>query len=155
MITYSQFSPTGFDARGLGLPDQQDWLVGPVALNRDSDSLTRSNWEVVTAELVKLGAEIHRFGHWGNGWFEIVLVPPGGEAERCAAEWEAALADYPVANEDHWSELQYREASEYWGHLSLSGRRDECSRAGVSKLAAYRSFGALPDRLTEHLFEEF
>ena len=27
---YRDFAPTGFDSKGLGLPDQQDWFVLPI-----------------------------------------------------------------------------------------------------------------------------
>ena len=51
MITYREFRPSGFDVKGLGLDDRQDWLVAPVTVNRDSNCLERSNWEVVTDDI--------------------------------------------------------------------------------------------------------
>jgi hypothetical protein len=42
MQVYSEFRPSQFDCKGLGCEDQQDWLVAPVANNRDADSLQRS-----------------------------------------------------------------------------------------------------------------
>src|SRR6478735_4201085 len=123
MQTYAEFSPTGFDTRGLGLPDRQDWLVAPVTVNRDSDCLTRSNWEVVTRDLQGFGVaegednpsvEIHRFGHWACDWFEVCLVRPGSPASVKADGWEDCLADYPVASDDHFSDLEHRETTDYW-----------------------------------------
>lgn len=157
MRTYAKFQPSGFDTKGLGLPDRQDWLVAPVTVNRDSDCLTRSNWEVVT-ESFRLNPEasdedefeVHRFGHWACGWFEVCLVKPDTSTARMAEDWESALADYPVASDDHFSDLEYRETSDYWARMSLRERRSECERAGVSKLVAYRN-SDLPDRLWEHL----
>ncbi len=161
MQTYSKFRPSGFDCAGLGCDDQQDWLVAPVGVNRDSDCLTRSNWAVVTADLEaqptlvcdEPDTEIHRFGHWANGWFELMLVRPGSKAAEVAELWENALSEYPVASDDHFSDLETNEAAAYWDHLSLSSRKAECERARVSRFAAYRPFGSLPDRLTERLTE--
>lgn len=115
MITYKEFQPTSFDCKGLGLPDRQDWLVAPVGQNRDSEALYRSNFIVVYEDLIKYGyddVEIHRFGHWGPGWFEIILVRPNTEAAKIAEEWECALSDYPVADEMHLSQLESEEENE-------------------------------------------
>src|SRR5688572_9599267 len=98
MQTYSKFRPSGFDCAGLGCDDQQDWFVAPVATNRDAGCLQRSNWEVVTEDIRKAGdgdCEIHRFGHWANGWFELMLIRPGSEAAKVAELWENALSEYP------------------------------------------------------------
>lgn len=162
MRTYSEFQPSGFDAKGLGLDDRQDWLVCPVTVNRDSDCLTRSNWAVVTAELIACSemteqgepdCEVHEFGHWACGWFKVAIVRPGSKSAEIALAWENALADYPVACDDHFSGLETNEAAEYWSQSSLHSRRDMCERAKVSRFAAYKPFGSLPDRLTERLTE--
>jgi len=116
MQTYSQFRPTGFDARGLSLPDQQNWLVAPCGRNRDSDALTESNFRCC---LKALGGEsdtveVHRFGHWACGWLEIIIVQPGSDAERIANEIESSLADYPVLDDMDFSELENEQANEVW-----------------------------------------
>lgn len=118
MITYREFRPTGFDRAGLGLDDRQDWLVAPVGTNRDADALTRSNWRVVLGDLESKDTgedlEVHRFGHWGPGWFEIILVRPGSECAKCAEAWENALSDYPVACESDFSEEESEESLKVW-----------------------------------------
>lgn len=117
MQTYSEFRPTGFDCRGLGLPDQQHWLVAPCGTNRDADALTRSNFRCC---LKALGGEsetvqVHRFGHWGPGWFEIILIDPANsEAVKAAEEMENSLADYPVLDESDYSQEETEEANEVW-----------------------------------------
>jgi hypothetical protein len=58
-----------------------------------------------------------------------------------------------VASDDHLSDLETNEAAAYWDHLSLSSRKAECERARVTRFAAYKPFGRLPDRLTERLTE--
>jgi hypothetical protein len=109
METYETFRPTGLDPAGLGLRSQQDWLVVPTGRNRDSDLLTLSNFD---AALKMMGGEdddceVHRFGHWANGWFEIIIVKPDTKAATTAGEIEEALENYPVLDEDDWSLREY------------------------------------------------
>jgi hypothetical protein len=124
MQTYRGFAPTGFDARGLALPERQDWLVVPCGRNRDSEALTRANFD---AALEILGGEsesveVHRFGHWACGWFEIILVDPSRESE--VADIEAALESYPVLSDDKHSAYESEEYEETW---RTWGER-ECAR---------------------------
>lgn len=113
-VPYSQWSPTAHDARGLGLDDKQDWLVVGVMRTRDSGPLDESNF---TAVLKALGGEsdtveVHRFGHWGPGWFEIVLVHP--QHADAATKLEDALAYYPVLDENDLYEREHEAAWEAW-----------------------------------------
>jgi hypothetical protein len=116
MTTYSEFRPTGFDCRGRGLPDRQSWFVAPVGRNRDSGPLDESNFAVA---LKILGGksetvEIHRFGHWGPGWFEIILVSPDSIAFTEAERIECSLSDYPVLDDMDFSERESDAANETW-----------------------------------------
>lgn len=116
MQTYSQFKPTPYDCRGLALPDRQTWLVCSVSQTRDSDPLNQSNF---ACALKMLGGEsdtveIHRFGHWGPGWFEIIIVAPNTEAARVAQEIEDRLADYPILDEMDHSQREQEAADETW-----------------------------------------
>ena len=119
MQRYSDFQPTGFDTKGLGLNDQQDWLVCPVSRNRDSGILAESNWAVFGRILDELDPEhndheTHRFGHWANGWFELVIVRPGSSCATEAESIEGALSDYPVLDEDDFSERETEAAQQVW-----------------------------------------
>jgi hypothetical protein len=58
--------------------------------------------------------EVHRFGHWGPGWFEIIILHPDRESE--ADEIEGALANYPVLSDDDFSGLESEETFEAWQH---------------------------------------
>ena len=120
MRTYSDFQPTGFDGKGAFLDTQQDWLVLPVDQTRDSDALSRSNFEIALKELCGERdniCEVHRFGHWGSGWFEIIIINPrAGKTLKKAKSIETALADYPVLDEDHFSETEMNEANEIWSN---------------------------------------
>ena len=143
MMRYGDWQPTGFDPKGLGLSDQQDWLVGPVGQNRDSGCLEQSNFQSMVKALEEVDEsgedfEIHRFGHWANGWFEIILIRPETKAAECAEEIENALENYPVLDDSDFSEREWEEKSEYWQLCSLSERISLCKEAKVSIFAARR-----------------
>lgn len=84
--------------------------------HRDSDVLTRSNFEV---GLKRLGGEsetvqVIREGHWAVGWVEWIKIDASDEkALKLADEMAAALEDYPVLDESHWSEKEHDENYEY------------------------------------------
>jgi len=121
LTTYRNYKPSAFDSAGLGLPYQRDWLVAPVSHSRDSDLLSESNWDAQIAVLKAVDAdgddwEIHRFGHWACGWFEIVIVRPESECAAKAEELAASLSDYPVLNDEDFSEREREAYEEYWSN---------------------------------------
>lgn len=124
MITYSKFRPSGFDTAGLNLPERQEWLVAPCGRNRDSSVLDESNFEACLTGLGQEGedVEVHRFGHWACGWFEIILVRPGSAAEVDALDTESALADYPVLDDSDYSERLEVAAGKSWAEFGQRGR---------------------------------
>lgn len=143
MQPYSQFRPTGFDPAGAFLwNEQRNWLVAPVTQTRDSDALDRSNFRVAVRELHTANCgddwQIHRFGHWGPGWFEIILVRPDSLAAKLAAEWESSLSDYPILSEEDHSELEWEGACEAWTMLSTRERIAILSRHKLNIFAARR-----------------
>lgn len=145
MKTYSEFRPSQFDSRGLGLDSRQHWLVAPVSQTRDSGPLDRSNFRVALASLggESETVEVHRFGHWGPGWFEIIVIDPADEARIADAEgMEAALSDYPVLNEMDFSELEQEEANETWEHCYSPSERLEYIRDHRSQFE-FRGFADL------------
>jgi len=136
MRTYRDFAPTSLDPRGLGLPNRQDWLVGPCGQTRDSDCLEQSNWGVLLAALEVRDPdgedhEIHRFGHWGPGWVEIVIIRPGTPAEAEAQRCEDGLAEYPILDEMDFSEREDEAAQELW--------RDYTDADRVAYIRAHRT----------------
>lgn len=141
MKTYSTHQPTGFDPKGAFLPDRQLWLVLPVSRTRDSGCLDESNF----AAAVKLlggeseTVEIHRFGHWGPGWYEIILIDPlDAAAVKVGEEIESALADYPILNEEDFSEREWNLAAETWANMSVRERVEILQERGGSIFAARR-----------------
>jgi hypothetical protein len=115
-MKYSDFQPTGFDPKGLGCEDEQDWRVVPCGQNRDSGILQRANF---ISALKILGGEsadvqVNRFGHWANGWFEIILVNPAREdLIKEVDEIEGCLENYPVLDDSLYSEMEYEAHCEW------------------------------------------
>ena len=140
MQTYAKFIPTPFDRAGAFLSERQDWLVVPCGRNRDSGPLEESNFHVALEHLggESDDVEVHRFGHWGVGWFEILLVRPDSHTARLAEEIESALAEYGVLDETDFSQRETECAAESWQALNLRDRITQCKRDGVSIFAARR-----------------
>jgi hypothetical protein len=147
---YGGFSPDG------------DYLI--CSQHRDSDALERSNYECIGREL---GAEAFDDGrehpeerpvvydfrarHWAVGWVDYLLVRSDASADilERAGEILAALSDYPVYNEEHFSGLEYNETLDYWVSLPMSERVALCRENGESIFAARRD--SPPDSVYERL----
>lgn len=160
MLTYSKFRPTGFDPAGAFLPDRQDWLVMPVGQNRDSDALSQSNF---ASALEMLGGEsetveVHRFGHWGPGWFEIIIIDPRDSARvKVAEEIDACLADYPILDESDFSRRENEEYQEAWEHGLASDFSRLLGKAlGLSDVTLERLWDSYTDDpfVLQRLYEE-
>jgi hypothetical protein len=151
MERYSKFRPTAFDTAGLGCEDRQDWYVAPVSQTRDSEPLEISNYRVVLRDLEEIDPdgndhEEHRFGHWGPGWFDIILVRPNSACAKSAECWEDALSDYPVADESDLSELECEAEQEAWDNLTMRWRIKACARCRISIFAARRDYPPSDDQ---------
>ena len=119
-----------------------NWYLSGIGQNRDSNTLTRSNFMVA---LQRLGGEsetvkIIREGHWAVGWVEWIAIHESDEkALRVADEMQKDLQDYPVLSEDHWTELEWNEMQEAWQNMSISERLEMIKLSnveGVSRFAA-------------------
>lgn len=112
-MRYANYKPTSYDHH-IKLEGREDWLVVGVCRTRDSGPLEESNFH---SALERLGnesetVEVHRFGHWGPGWFEIILAHGSHEKEVNAIK--AELEDYPVLDENDLSEREMEAADEAW-----------------------------------------
>jgi hypothetical protein len=142
MQRYREYAPTSFDQSGAFLLDQGDWFVAPVGQNRDSECLDQSNFAVM---LERLGGEsdtveVHRFGHWGPGWFEIIIIDPTTQSKvKIAADAERDLADYPILDETDYSQREYDASCEVWDSFCLSDKVELCQKEGVSVFQARRA----------------
>jgi hypothetical protein len=99
--------------------DEMPWPsvgLGPVGVHRDSDALARSNWAVVSGDLVSRfpeSVQVVRFGHWAVGWVEELAWDASTPAVVAAVDaWRERLANYPVADEEHFSETETEESLE-------------------------------------------
>jgi hypothetical protein len=98
-----------------------DYYSSGVGQSRDSDALERSNFACMLREL---GGEsetviVVRESHWAVGWVEWIAIHESDAKSLEKADGiKAALADYPVIDESHWSELEWNEAADYWDSLS-------------------------------------
>lgn len=119
------------------------------AQNRGSDVLTRSNWIVARDRFPT--AEIYSFGHWACGWVEHLILALDAPDETLieAAEMIESLKEYPVLSDEHFSDLEYDEACEYWESCSMRTRIELCQHHGVSIFAARRD--ELPETPTGEL----
>lgn len=127
MIPYKQHRPTAFDPAGAFLDDdRQEWLVAPVTRTRDSGPMDESNFHAFLEGLGGEGdnVEVHRFGHWGPGWYEIIIINPQAEdIVAKAEEMQASLENYPVLDDEDLSERESeaeKEAWESWGRSDFS-----------------------------------
>ncbi len=143
MQKYGEVQPTGgLDPTGtFFLPERQEWwYVVPCSQTRDSECLSQSNFD---AAIKILGGErqniveVHRFSHWGPGWFEIIIVnPAAGVTMNKAIGIESSLSDYPVLDDDDYSSREWDEMSQIWGDMNLGDRVDLCKERGESVFAA-------------------
>lgn len=105
----------GFDNYS-GAADQE-WCNYVVLLgrSRDSEILEESNFECALEQLGGESKNVHveRFGHWGCGWFELILVNPKHKAIKKAYEIYKGLQNYPIVDEDDFGEKEYEYQSNY------------------------------------------
>ena len=102
----------GPDAAYYG--ERPDWLVAHVT-NRDAETLTRANHQAIASRLELADpADWARetSGHWAVGWLESIVVRPGSEAHAIAQRAADELADYPVLDDEVYSDMEYEEAME-------------------------------------------
>jgi len=104
--------------------------------------LEQSNF---AAALEQLGGEsetveVHRFGHWGPGWFDIVIVNPSDTARVSIAEGiSRRLEDYPILDEEDFSERESDEFADSWNNWGCAEyRRNLIRDFGLSEATEER-----------------
>ena len=144
--SYAGHSPTG------------DYVI--YARNRDSTILENTNYKLILDELEALNPESladdppvydFRAGHWAVGWVEYIIVKANAPANiiKAAEEIVCALADYPVYDEDAYTNAQMEAIDEYWEGLSPRDKAEYCKDNGAS-IFAFRH-----DRMPEQVSEAF
>lgn len=97
------------------------YYVSGFGQHRGSDALTRSNF---TCALNALGGEsdtvqVVRESHWAVGWVEwIAIHQDDDKALEIADQLVERIENYPVLDEEHYSDLEWNEAADYWESLS-------------------------------------
>ncbi len=97
-------------------------------VHRDSDALERSNWQVISEDLTSRypdDVQPESYNHWAVGWVETLRirvygnhpnrlgVPIFSTAIHAAYDWAERLDSYPVADEEHYSQLEWDEFMDY------------------------------------------
>jgi hypothetical protein len=123
MEKYKSFKPTAFDNHVCD--DLNDMFVFPLSINRDTaDISTLANWQYLQSKIEPeegepvspfRGAEIHRFGHWANGWFELILISPDSPDLAAWDELAAAMADSSEPLDQRtYDDLYLKEQGKVW-----------------------------------------
>jgi hypothetical protein len=98
-------------------PNHFEYLV-LAGQNRDSDSLTRSNFieflALLGGESEENGIQVIRDSHWAVGWIEMLMIHRDAPHELLEKAMKALndLDAYPVLNDEAFSELEHAEAEE-------------------------------------------
>jgi hypothetical protein len=139
----------------IGPSLEGDYVV--YTIHRDSGAMERSNYECLEGHFNNLISThgdsdkefiyIQRCSHWAVGWVKHLMLS-GKSPEYLtdeAFEIDQSLADYPVFNESHYSELEWGEVTELWKSLDIKERIYEIknSKEPISIFSARRDF--MPD----------
>lgn len=124
-----------------------EYYMAGVGQHRDSDALARSNFACM---LRALGGEsetvrVVRESHWAVGWVEwIAIHETDTRALGIADEVLGRLQDYPVVDENHFSETETADADLVWKNCytdteRLAYMRDNRSQFDFYSWAAVRA----------------
>lgn len=138
---YGGFSPDG------------DYLIA--SQHRESDVLSRANWQSACADLgaqaydegqagfINRPAVYHwRAGHWAVRWVEYLMIrrdAPQSTIEA-AADIICSLSDYPVLDDELFSAMEHDEAAEIWRNCYDPQERAEYIRNNRDQFE-FRSIG--------------
>lgn len=109
----SRNSLGGFGYHG-DTPIGETWAIILAYAPNVADTLSESNWQVLTEDFEDQYPHdytIERFGSWITPTENLMvrMINDNGaptEAARLALTWHEQLDNYPVANEDHFSQLE-------------------------------------------------
>ena len=152
--SYAGFSPDG------------DYLI--CSKNRDSAILENTNFDRIQEDLKKCASTLtspendgkhNQAGDWVYdfragcsmvGWIEYLLIREDApeELKKMAGEIICAMADYPVYDEEAYSENVWLAVHDFWENESVDARIDWCKESGVS------IFGARHDTIPEVVYDE-
>jgi len=136
-----------------------------LTVNRDSDCLERSNYECAIKEISEKWERVGKdyenglYGylpyddlpyqevkenHFLCGWIGWIAIHKDCQPlVELAETLEKRLDDYPILNEEHYSQLENDEAYRYWESCNTSDRIEMCKKHHVSIFASRRD--EMPD----------
>jgi hypothetical protein len=103
-----------------------EYYSSGVGRSRDSDCLEESNFHSMLAEL---GGEsdtvqVVRESHWAVGWVEWIAIHESDEKSlRSADAMLVRLDDYPVLDEEDWSNREHEECERVWSDVYNASER--------------------------------
>lgn len=149
--------PTGFDSDENFIGRKPTGYV-IYSRNRDSSILEETNFTGILEDLGGEGdfVKVIRHGHWACGWIEYITVSdeaPNTLLDQCV-EIGRALSNYPIWEEQAYSNAQWEAIGNYWEGANLKYRVHLCQEAGVSVFAARRDEvpSEVYDRLTDEIY---
>ena len=139
-----RFDVSNFVARGKYIPeniqkwerasnymgeDYDDYYV-VYTTSRDADLLGQSNWNAMLEKLENMdGVEVIRASHWAVGWVEFIIVHEDFEDALMEADnLIAQLNEYPVLDEEDWSQREFDDTIE---NIQIEGRIGEADARKV------------------------
>lgn len=126
--------------------DRPEWLIA-YRITRDAAILDLANWEAMQTRLGDAPEwTIERSGHWLVGWIDSLVVKPDSDAHRLAEAMLEELADYPVLDDELFSDMETDATEKLWERMSLRERVDALKERGESIFAARCNAQALWDR---------
>lgn len=114
-----------------------DYYTAGVGQSRDSDALERANF---VAMLKRLGGEsetvlVVREGHWAVGWIEWIAIHESDSVALTIANTvKGELEDYPIIDEELFSQYENEECEQVWSQCYDEHERAEYLRKHVSKV---------------------
>ena len=140
--------------------DWSGWLVFFLDQNRDSDCLTRSNFQCALERLKAHSTDLESEdcksvqivseNHWAVGWVEWIAIHESNKpaiAEACVIF--DRFENHPVVNGDHWSKLEFDAFCEAWNSY---GHREFIRELERAELIAE---GCLDDSTPDQTIELF
>lgn len=126
--------------------DREGWWIA-ATVHRESDTLERSNWHVLTTDILGMtdasdspdmlaDAAVERISHFLVGWVDFLLVRPGTAQASRAIHWRKRIDCYGIADEVHFGELAWNE--EWCVRCNRGAREDHCLQ-GARGCAKFRS----------------
>ena len=126
--------------------DKGDWMI-VLAKSRDTDVMARANWDAALDLLKPMphgyignnnadDFDVESSGHWAFGHVEFLVVKPGTKAHEIGLCILASIADYPVLDDELYSQYEHDATAELWPELPLRERIEYLNKHGESIFAA-------------------